>query len=248
MKKLISLALSIVLMLSVFSVGTFAKDSTTVYKNASDTIKFVIYDGKKTAPPISVVKAQLEADGGVRDVYFIGMLGTENNKGQVNVVGNYLRALFCLDNAYLQLVKDVIFENIEEGSALILTGHSLGGMVAQQVAADRDIKEKYEVIGTVTAGSPYMITCGKPEGTVSRLADLGDFIPKMGLATILLPFRQFLTPIYGNGGFLLDPDGAHNKSYIAPAVWGEYDALGIKGGSAKIIFNSDDIVLFGAAE
>ena len=92
------------------------------------------------------------------------------------------------------------------------------------------------------------ITCSEPEGTVNRLADWGDFIPKLGLASLLLPLRQFLTPIYGNAGYLLDPDSAHNKSYIDPAVWGGYDALGNKDGTAEIVFNSGSIVLYGAAE
>lgn len=247
MKKLISLVMALVLAFS-FSASAFAKSGKKTCTTVSDTIKFVIYDGKKTAPPISVTKAKLAQDGAEKTVYVIGLLGTESNKGQVNNIDNCFLAFLCLDNSYTKLVKQVIKENIKKNSSLIIVGHSLGGMVAQQVVCDKEIKENYNIIGTVTAGSPYIITFAKPEGTVNRLADLGDFIPKLSLATILLPITQFATPIYANGGYLLDPDGAHNKSYIDENVWGEYDVLGNKDGGAKLTFYSSDTVLFGAAE
>lgn len=247
MKKLISLVMALVLAFS-FSASAFAKSGKKTYTTVSDTIKFVIYDGKKTAPPVSVTKAKLTQDGTEKTVYVVGLLGTESNKGQVNNIDNCFLAFLCLDNSYTQLVKQVIKENIKKDSSLIIVGHSLGGMVAQQVVCDKEIKENYNIIGTVTAGSPYIITFSKPEGTVNRLADLGDFIPKLSLATILRPITQFATPIYANGGYLLDPDGAHNKSYLDENVWGEYDVLGNKDGGAKLTFYSSDTVLFGAAE
>lgn len=248
MKRFISIISAVLITLSVLSVSAYAKSGKITYTTVADTARFVLYEGKSTAPPISIVKAKLNTNGTAKTVYVVGLLGTESNKGQVNVIQNYLRALICLDNDYARYAKQIICENIKAGSSLIIVGHSLGGMVAQQIACDNEIKDNYKIIGTVTAGSPYMITKSKPEGTVNRLADLGDFIPKFGLATLLNPIRQFATPVYGNGGYLLNPDGAHNKSYTDESVWGEYDVLGNKDGDAKLTFYMSDITYFGAAE
>ena len=39
---------------------------------------------------------------------------------------------------------------------------------------------------------------------------------------------------------------AHMRSYLRTDVWGDYDVLGFKGGSAKIIIDEKDIESYGA--
>ena len=89
---------------------------------------------------------------------------------------------FEQDNRYIQNVRAAILNNVPAGSNLLVTGHSLGGMVAQQVAADSQIKSNYNVLNTVTFGSP-LIDGFQREGTVKRLGDTSDPVPYLSLTT-----------------------------------------------------------------
>ena len=51
-----------------------------------------------------------------------------------------------------------------------------------------------------------------------------------------------------DGGFIGDPDSAHNISYRSNEVWGEYDAFGEKGGDAVITFNHALVGIYGEAK
>ncbi len=81
-----------------------------------------------------------------------------------------------------RMSETLSFPTFQRGSNLVVTGHSLGGMVAQQVAADSTIKKNYNVLNTVTFGSP-LINGFQREGTVKRLGDTSDPVPYLSLTT-----------------------------------------------------------------
>lgn len=243
MKKIIATLLSVILALSsaLFLASAEEEISCT---NACDTVGYVLLSGE-TAPPIGVVRAKLTQGGEEKDIYLVGLHGTENIWGQVNVVGNYFLSVFCLYNSYTCLVKKVIKENVEKGAAVVLVGHSLGGMVAQQIASDWEIRRDYEIVGTLTAGSPYMLSLSPCEGSLNRLADINDAIPYISLAALVAPLLQLFSALYGNGGYWFNPGAAHNISYRQAEIWGKYDALGNKCGDAVITYNAEDISFYG---
>jgi len=82
---------------------------------------------------------------------------------------------------------------------LILVGHSLGGMVAQNLAADRDFATRWNPRAVITLGSPRTTNLGI--GVVRRFAARGDPIPLLSPAG------------WGLGGF-----DARAQTWVDPAV------------------------------
>lgn len=169
-------------------------------------------------------------------IYLIAIHGTEGNaKGQVADTDNDLKSGTDQDSVYLEDLIKVIRDNIPKGSNLVLAGHSLGGMVAQQAAADDTIKDEYNVIAVVTFGSP-LLAKGKTEGQVNRLAASGDVIPFLSLETLKDFDAQISTRSRENVASL--PLISHVIGYWDDNAWKDYDALGVKGGNA--ILEMDD--------
>lgn len=246
-KKILSVILSVVMLFSCFGVFAFAQEEATVCETAADVMNYVIVD-QGYSIPVRIVPARLELDGETCDIYLIGMLGVKSVPGQVNSVNNLFAAAFNQDNSYSRFVKDIIFETIPEGSALVFAGHSLGGMVAQHLRTDSDLQESYEILNVLTAGSPLiLVNEAKAEGSLSRLADKFDVIPFLSPATVLCFAKQIRSAHREDGGYFFDPDGAHNLSYIRNDVWGGYDAFGVPGGNAKISYNPSEVITYGAA-
>lgn len=245
-KKIIAILLSCLLLCSCFSFFALAQDEPTVLHNAAETNDFVIVSNDYTVP-LRIVPATLTADGETQDVWLVVMLGVKTKKGQVNSLLNCFLAAFNLPNGYYSLVKDTIFEQIPAGSKLVFTCHSLGGMVAQQLRTDADLKDAYEIVHVVTCGSPYIMVKDEAEGTFSRLINKNDAIPYMSPATIIAPKKQFGECYRIDAGYRTNFDAAHTKSYPDPTYWGDYDALGIPGGNATLSFDPAAIVTFGEA-
>lgn len=191
--------------------------------------------------PIVVTRGTLVNGQSSRNVYLITLSGTELVENQSTGYWTDIKVGFNQDNAYLQNVVAVIKANIPAGSNLVLAGHSLGGMVAQQVAANSDIKRDYNVLNTVTFGSP-VISAGAREGVVKRLGDTSDIVPYMSVT------GRIITQVAGlnreNGGYGWGVVDAHVQSYLRSDVWGAYDVTGVKNGSAKLQLNLDTQVYY----
>gem|GEM_PF-2057953 len=244
MKKTLCVFLSVVFMFSCFVFAAGAQEAT-VFENSAELMTFVLVD-KEFTTPIRVVPAVLTQNGEEKEIYLIALLGVKGNQAQVNSGSNLFAAAFNRDNSYSELIREVIFENIPEGSSIVFACHSLGGMVAQHLRTDKALIESYDILHTVTAGSPYIITgSAKTEGGIVRLCDKYDAVPYLSPATLICFSKQIKTATREDGGYLFNPDGAHNLSYKDSNVWGGYDALGIKDGNAVISFNSAAVRSFG---
>ncbi len=169
-----------------------------------------------------------------KEVYLICLSGTDTDA--VNTTTGYWTDLlsgFEFDNKYVQNVKKAVQENIPAGANIIIAGHSLGGMVAQQVAAEKDLKNNYNILNTVTFGSP-LIDGFIREGVVKRLGDSADIVPYLSVSTILNIFWQAGGLNTENGNYGLNLHGAHCESYNRDDVWGEYDVVGQKNGGCTL--------------
>ena len=246
-KKITAILLSCLLLCSCFSFLAFAEETQmTVLTNAAETNDFVIVSNDYTIP-LRLTPATLTVDGESQEIWLVVMLGVKYEKGQVNSLKNCFLAAFNKPNSYYSFVKDTVFEQIPEGSKLVFTCHSLGGMVAQQLRTDADLKDAYEIVHVVTCGSPYIIVKEEAEGTLVRLINSNDAIPYMSPATIICPQKQFGDCYRFDAGYRGNFDAAHTKSYPDPAYWGDYDALGNPGGNATISFDPANITTYGAA-
>ncbi len=229
--KLLALSLALIMLLGLTPV--FAAGNQKTYTNAAEIATFVS-DGynQGTKGPITITKGTLKSGWSTKTVYLVTLSGTELVFNQST---EYITDLFCgfnLNNSYYANVVSVIRNNVPKNANLVLAGHSLGGMVAQQVAADSTIKKNYNVLNTVTFGSP-LLSLGTREGTVKRLGDTKDFVPALSVQSVTIPLWAYVGLNKENGGYS-NPITAHKESYKRADVWGSYDVTGTKYGGAKL--------------
>lgn len=184
--------------------------------------------------PVVITKGELKTKSWFstkkQEVYLIALSGTEMVENQSTGYLTDLKVGFNQNNPYLRNVVSIIKNRIPKDSKLILAGHSLGGMVAQQVAANKEIKNNYEVLNTVTFGSPLI--SGSREGTVKRLGDTSDVIPYLSVTGEIVRQVGGLNRESGNYG--VNAYAAHVESYLRSDVWGAYDVTGTKNGNAEL--------------
>lgn len=235
MKRFIATLIAFTLILSVLMTSVSASSAT--YTNAAE-IAQLVDDGynQGTKGPITITKGTLKTTFSSKTVYLITLSGTEWVFNQSTEALTDLFSGFNLQNSYYYNVVNIISANVPKGSNLILAGHSLGGMIAQQVAADTTIKRNYNILNTVTFGSP-LLSNGSREGTVRRLGDVSDIVPLLSVQTILSPLRALAGLNREDGGYYLQPITAHTECYTRTDVWGKYDVTGTKYGSAKLILD-----------
>lgn len=246
--RLMAALLALVFVVTAFvgSVSASAAGDIRTYTNAAE-IYTLVRDGYNggTKGPISITKGTLVQGFSSRTVYFVTLSGTELVLNQSTEILTDLFSGFDLNNAYYANVVRVIQQNVPRGANLILAGHSLGGMVAQQVAANSAIKAQYNVLNTVAFGSP-LLSVGSREGTVRRLGDVSDVVPFLSGRLFTNP----ITAIFGlnreDGHYYGRPITAHNASYSRTDLWGKYDVTGTKYGNAKLMLDMSTRTFFQA--
>ena len=243
--RILSSLLAVLLLVSMLIGGSVASAANTVtYTNATEIYTYV-RDGynQGSQGPISITKGTLKSGFSSKTVYLVTLSGTELVLNQSTGVLTDLLSGFHLNNVYYANTVNIIKANVPKNANLIIAGHSLGGMIAQQVAADSGIKSRYNVLNTVCFGSP-LLAAGSREGTVRRLGDVSDPVPYLSGSL----FNNTLWAILGlnreNGGYGLLGIHAHNLSYAREDVWGAYDVTGTKYGSAKLILDLDTRVFY----
>lgn len=237
MKKCILGFITFVMVL-VLVEGTPVMAAQTRQCTQANQIAEICYQGYNEGVygPIVVTQGNLVKGRSNKNVYLITLSGTELVQNQSTGYWTDIKVGFNQDNAYLRNVVAVIKANVPYGSNLVLAGHSLGGMVAQQVAANSDIKRNYNVLNTVTFGSP-VISAGSREGVVKRLGDTSDVVPYMSVTGAIV--RQVAGLNRENGGYGWGVVAAHTESYTRSDVWGAYDVTGVKNGSATLTLDLD---------
>jgi len=243
--RILSSLLAVLLLVSMLIGGSVVSATNTVtYTNATEIYTYV-RDGynQGSQGPISITKGTLKSGFSSKTVYLVTLSGTELVLNQSTGVLTDLLSGFNLNNVYYANTVNIIKANVPRNANLIIAGHSLGGMIAQQVAADSGIKSRYNVLNTVCFGSP-LLAAGSREGTVRRLGDVSDPVPYLSGSL----FNNTIWAIMGlnreDGGYGIRGITAHNQSYFRTDLWGRYDVTGTKYGSAKLILDLDTRVFY----
>lgn len=239
LKHIFALVLALAMVLSVsISASAANGDNTTVLKSLPDTFLYIM----EVHPivdqgPIAISQATLTENGEDTPIYFVALHGTEvTSIGEAVDVTSDLQAGFDKDSTYkADIIKD-IKEDVPAGSNLVIAGHSLGGMDAQRVAADPEIKDNYNILYVTAIASP-LLSYGETEGTVNRLAEKSDAVPYLSHYTLEDLDLQKSTRSEEHGDDY-NITNAHTHSYEDAAVWGNYDAVGTKGGNAVITIDN----------
>lgn len=234
-KKRLALLLTVILMfgMTIVHIPEVKASSQVTFTKSADVCTYLskgYNSGEKG--PIIITKGVFKNKGTQTDVYLVTLSGTEEVENQATGVLEDFLSGFGQDNLYLRNTVKAITTNVPANSNLLLAGHSLGGMIAQQVAADATIKAGYNVLNTVAFGSPLI--SGATEGTVKRLGDVSDLIPFLSIDLIQNTFAALFGISRENGGYGSDVTAAHVDSYRSNKVWDRYDVTGTKYGSAVL--------------
>ncbi len=237
----------VVVLLTSFAGFSMAGSNETVTLNNSPSLFLRVRDGYNGGEkgPIQIVKGTLKKSANdTKEAYLIMLSGTEFVNGQATGIVTDLLVGFNQNNDYLKAVVSAVSESVPKDSNLIIAGHSLGGMVAQQLSGNKTIKKNYNVLNVIAFGSPLINPIGR-EGTIKRLGDTADIVPYLSSSGLYLPVWQIVGLNRENGGYS-DAQKAHSESYAREDVWGKYDVLGIKNGSASFSFDETTITYYKA--
>ena len=238
LKKAAAIALAVLMAASALAPGAFAaKSGTVTATNPAQVLRLGLRSG---FGPLTIAKTTLHRGDTEEEVYLIAIGGAQLSLNQMNNYSTFIASALSLPTVCLTMVINAAKATIPEGSKVMLIGHSVGGNIAQQFAAEIGMRKRYEIINTLACGSPVVLTLGR-EGQLHRLCDLQDPIPQISLATLL---NTFLHIGYEWSGMLFKLQNPHGDSYYREDVWGGYDCLGVKGGDAYLTCNYADCVGF----
>ena len=194
--------------------------------------------------PITVTPAVLKQNSVKTDITLITLGGTEFVDGQATNITTDILSGLEINNDYLRAVVNLFKTNDSNGypiipkdKPIVVAGISLGGMVAQQLLAQKYITENYKIINVVSFGSPIICPNYRTNyTTVRRLCDTKDIVPALSVTEILdLDTSKLDTKerVDKNGGYK-SFIGAHVLSYVDADCWNSFDVLGFENGNASI--------------
>jgi hypothetical protein len=250
MKKSIALVCALLLAFSLFVPFAWAEEGKKEEQKdvlVLDSLTWLAHNIQVSYPrgEIRICPAVLEKEDGARDVWLVTVRSLDRVSRGANNLFGALRLAFNKDCQYYNLTKKAILEYVPAGAAIVIAGHSMGGMVVQRIICDEAITEQYEFLNAVTFGSPCVVTDkAKREGALVRFEDAADIIPRFSLAALLSPadYNGAVRKDCGNK----DLDTAHNRSYYASAAWNPFDVLGTEGGSAVLKLDMERLVALAA--
>lgn len=107
---------------------------------------------------------------------------------------------------------------IDPADAVTLVGHSQGGIVATALASRTDLRKEFNIVGTVTAGSPVGQYNAIPDGVRSlHLEDVNDTVPALDGAANTAS-EQHVTVLFDPSDVAENPHGNENYADLVETV------------------------------
>jgi len=228
-KRLVSLCLVLVMLLTICP-AVDAAPRETGYVTIDNTLYLMQYMHAASKGVINITKGILHQGAQSDPVYVIYLYGTSKLTQKLNNPAMALMSGLSILTPYLNELKSLAKEVIPKNSKIVIVGHSLGGMIGQQFAADTSMKNRYEILNVLGCGSPLVLAGFTMEGSLHRLADSSDVVPFVTPVPIVKYYYGLTIDNAGSGLNMID---AH-QSYFTAAVWAEYDCFGVKGGNATL--------------
>ncbi len=254
-KTLMALLFTLVLTVScVAGVSASAKTDVT-YKRADQMAMYTEEGYNNTIfGPITIAEACFRTDSkdaGVK-VYVVSLAGLDvfnTIQGGYNGLLDTQLAGQDLPGLYLYRIEQVMKKQIPKGANVFFYGHSLGGMVGQQLAAKKSIRDRYNICYTVCFASPIVGGTKQKEGKVVRFIDESDMVPNSTNESQLESLGLFKNDdivIRENGNWGFDVLNAHNQGYAIVDTFKGYDVIGTKKGTASLTIDLDTRVFYKA--
>lgn len=180
-------------------------------------------------------KAVLYAPGeDDKDVYLIALRGTDRSFDKTDVLGIHscLMAFLSKPGIYFQTVKEEMLKVIPAGAYVVMIGHSLGGMIAQQIVADKELGDRCRFLNALNIGSPYVPVKSRA-CPLHRMAERADIVPWLGFSVRANLFKA--KPVFKNDGYFGQIEKAHTDAYRNSASWNPYDVFGVLNGGRVLV-------------
>ena len=189
--------------------------------------------------PITVTAATLNGE----DITLLMLGGTQEVEGQATTMEENQLASFGKPNDYLTAVVKLFTDGtIPSQKPVLVTGISLGGMIAQQLLGQSEVVDHFTLRAVITYGSPITLPLDRKGCTVVRFADEHDMVPKLG-ETILrsglltgtqMSRKELMQKLEEldaqerivRAGKYTEMIETHALSYIEDECWGDVDFLG----------------------
>lgn len=227
----------------------------TIFDNASEVALLSSYCATDDAlGPILIIKnAEINNGDGTSYIANVVLLGgTELKSGQATGLLTDLYAGMELTNEFLYDAYYAIYDNLKgtENVPLIIGGISLGGMVAQQLAALPALNNYFNVKNIIASGSPIISPdeINYSKTTVNRLIASEDLVPKLSIG-----YNGVYNSAYGtsNAGIVRNTGyktfiGAHALGYVQKDFWNGVDALGYENGKHTMSFEKANMTWYDA--
>ena len=215
-----------------------ASDRSTTQTISTSVAMYNYVFSNYSATPISICKGTLTTSSGTKTIYLVALSGTQIKSNQSTGIITDFEAGFSIQSAYLTDVKNAMVKYIPNGSNVVLAGHSLGGMICQQIASDSTMKADYVILNTVTFGSPLLGWLSR-EGATQRLGDSSDVVPYLSISSLfgVTLLWEALGLNVENGGYGANLLNAHIQSYANATEWSGWNAIGYYNQTGSIVLD-----------
>ena len=185
-----------------------------------------VFKGYNTGKPIQIARAM-----GQPNTYLVMLSGTEPfNLAQPTTLPQDLNAELGLPDAYFYSIQAAIRKYIPRGARIILAGHSLGGMEAENIVTDRSLLQRYRFTHVITFGSPRTLAPLNSNVIYTAFDLVGDPVPA-------IPLNQWpsgdVVPL--SNRWSSDPSTFFGHlEYPSDAALSSYDPLGFLHGTHQL--------------